>query len=144
MSNADCNNACEQIKVASVLMVKQPLHVTLVNQNWLLVECQNGRGEIFFSNLHSVLITWALRQKMECSGHIEKVECWSTNTVTSTESPSWLFSTRNILKPARSNQPMHKTNMIFGGLYNTDQFTTDHKILANQTKVDGCLQILLF
>ena len=41
VSDADCNNSSDEVEISSSLVVPQPLHVSLVHQQRLLVHSQD-------------------------------------------------------------------------------------------------------
>ena len=60
MTDSDSHNAGEHVEIAASLVVKQPLHVTLVDEHGTLVERQHRRTEILLSDLPDPVVRQAL------------------------------------------------------------------------------------
>jgi hypothetical protein len=60
VSNADCDNASKHIQITGALVVIEPLHVTLVDEERLLVVGQVTRTDVVLSDLFHLLVRWSL------------------------------------------------------------------------------------
>lgn len=60
MSNADSDDAGEHIQITGVLVVIQPLHVTLVDEERLLVVGQVARTDVVLSDLFYLVVSRSL------------------------------------------------------------------------------------
>ena len=60
MTDADRNDPAKEIEVSASLIVPQPLHMALVDENRLLVVRQKCRREIFLPDVLALLVRRAL------------------------------------------------------------------------------------
>jgi len=74
VTNTDSNNSSKEIKISSSFIIKQPLHMSLMQQQRLLVIHSQWRSNILFTNLQHTFIRIRLR------GIILKQGCCSVLT----------------------------------------------------------------
>lgn len=60
VSYRDSDDAAEQVEVPATLVVVQILHVSLVQQQWPLVDVVHSRGNVFRLHLLRLLVRWTL------------------------------------------------------------------------------------
>ena len=63
VTDSDSHDAGEHVEIAASLMVKQPLHVSLVDEHRTLVERQHRRTEILPADLADTVIRQALQAR---------------------------------------------------------------------------------
>lgn len=67
--NTDSDNSSKEIKVSSSFMIKQPLHMSLVQEQWLLVICFQWRCNILLTDLLHTFVRIGL-SRIKQSGSI--------------------------------------------------------------------------
>ena len=60
VSHADCDNPSKHVQIAAPLVVKEPLHVSLVDEDRVLVVGKEGRGQLAATHAARMLVTRAL------------------------------------------------------------------------------------
>ena len=60
MSNTDGDDACEQIQISGSLVVKQVLHVALVQQQGFRVEQRGSGGQLRLPSLNHCVVGYIL------------------------------------------------------------------------------------